>query len=105
MTDVVAAFPSTSKNSVVRVLVKLGVHPKITWWTADRLTDRSIETWIDGSPVATTPVSCGVPQGSLCSPVLFALTLAEALAQAPEGVSHVDDCSSIISFNARTDFQ
>jgi len=67
--------------------------------------DRSIETWIDGKPAATMPVTCGVPQGSPCSPVLFTLTLAGALAHLPEGVSYVDDCSWVFSFNAQRDFQ
>jgi len=50
----------------------------------------------DGRPVSTTPVNCGV---------LFALSLAVALRQLPEGVSYVDDCSWVVSFNAQSDFK
>ena len=50
-------------------------------------------------------VNCGVPQGSLCSPVLFALTLAEALRKLPDGISYVDDCSWVISFEDKREFQ
>jgi hypothetical protein len=38
-------------------------------------------------------IQCGVPQGSPCSPVLFALTPAGALQALPDGISYVDDCS------------
>jgi hypothetical protein len=56
-------------------------------------------------PAGRRVVNCGVPQGSPCSPVLFALTLAEALRKLPEGVSYVDDCSWAFSFAGQTDFQ
>jgi hypothetical protein len=46
-------------------------------WVENWLIDRSIETWIDGKPAGRTRVNCGVPQGSPCSPTLFALTVSE----------------------------
>jgi hypothetical protein len=49
--------------------------------------------------------SAEVPQGSPCSPVLFALTLAGALAQLPDGVSYVDDCTWVISFTSQREFK
>jgi hypothetical protein len=42
---------------------------------------------------------------SPCSPVLFALTLANALRELPDGISFVDDCSWVISFTKQKDFQ
>jgi hypothetical protein len=79
MTDVAAAFPSTSKQRVVKMLIKHKAHPTIIRWVNNWLTDRAIETCIDGNPVGRSAVNCGVPQGSPWSPVLFALTLASAL--------------------------
>ena len=55
--------------------------------------------------MSTTPINCGVPHGPPPrSPVLFALTLAEALHEIRPGVSHVDDCSWVI-FNSQAQFQ
>jgi hypothetical protein len=90
MTDVAAAFPSTTKERVVSMLIRKSVHPTVVRWVNSWLTDRSIETWIDNEPVGKRDVNSGVPQGSPCSPVLFALTLAEALGKLPDGVSYVD---------------
>jgi hypothetical protein len=105
MTDVAAAFPSTTKNRVVSMLIKKDVHPTLIRWVHSWLTDRSIETWIDNKPVGKRAVNCGVPQGSPCSPVLFALTLAETLDKLPDGISYVDDCSWTFNFGGQTDFQ
>jgi hypothetical protein len=105
MTDVAAAFPSTSKGGVVPMLVRKGVHPTIVRWVNSWPTGRTIETWIDNRPAGRRNVNCGVPQGSPCSPVLFALTLAEALCKLLEGVSYVDDCSRTFSFAGQSDFQ
>jgi hypothetical protein len=107
MTDVpvAAAFPSTTKRHVVSMLVRKEVHPTIVRWVDSWLTDRSIETWIDNRPAGRREVNCAVPQGSPCSSVLFALTLAEALGELPEGVSYVDDCSWTFGFAGQADFQ
>jgi hypothetical protein len=104
MTDVAAAFPSTSKQRVVKMLINHNAHPTIIRWVDSWLTDRTIETWINGKPVGRSAVNCGVPQGSPCSPVLFDLTLANALQELPEGISYVDDCSGVISFTKQKDF-
>ena len=55
--------------------------------------------------MSTTPANYGVPQGSPCSPVLFALTLAEAPRDIRPGISYVDDCSWIISLNSQREFK
>jgi ribonuclease HI len=104
MTDVAAAFPSTSRQRVVKMLVDNGAHPTIIRWVNGWLTNRAIDTWIDGKPAGSKMVNCGVPQGSPCSPVLFALTLASALEELPDGISYVDDCSWIINFSGQRDF-
>jgi len=57
------------------------------------LTDRSIETWIDSRPAGRSQSTAEFHRVS-CSPVLFALTLAEALRELSDGVSYVDGCSS-----------
>jgi hypothetical protein len=105
ITDVAAAFPSTTKDRVVSMLSRKGTHPTIVRWVNSWLTDRSIETWINNRPAGKREVNCGVPQRSLCSPVLFALTLAVALSKLPEGISYVDDCSWTFSFAGQSDFQ
>jgi hypothetical protein len=66
MTNVAAAFPSTSRQRVVEMLIKHKAHPIIIRWVNNWLTDRAIETWIDGKPVGRSAVNCGVPQGSPC---------------------------------------
>jgi hypothetical protein len=91
MTDVAAAFPSTTKARALQMLIENRSHPTIIRWVDQWLTNREIETWIDGKMAGRKKTECGVPQGSPCSPVLFALTLAKALAKLPDGMSYVDD--------------
>jgi hypothetical protein len=105
MTDAAAAFPFTTKGRAVSMLIRTEVHPTVVRWVNSWLTDRSIETWIDNKPVSRKDVNCGDPHGSPCSPVLFALTLAEALEILPDGVSDIDDCSWTFSFAGQADFQ
>jgi hypothetical protein len=101
MTDVAAAFPSTTKARVLQMLIENRTHPTIIRWVDQWLTNREIETWIDGKMAGRKKTECGVPQGSPCSPVLFALTLAKALAKLPDGVSYVDDCTWCVSFTSQ----
>jgi hypothetical protein len=105
MTDVAAAFPSTTKARVLQMLIENRSHPTIIRWVDQWLTNREIETWIDGKMAGRKKTECGVPQGSPCSPVLFALTLAKALAKLPDGVSYVDDCTWCISFTSQREFK
>jgi hypothetical protein len=105
MTDVAAAFPSTSRQRVVEMLINHKAHPTIIRWVDSWLTDRAIETWIDEKPVGRSAVNCGVPQGSPCPPVLVALTLANTLRDLPDAISNVDDCSWAISCTKQNDFQ
>jgi hypothetical protein len=104
MTNVAAAFPSTTRSRVVVMLARKGVHPTVVRWVNSWLTDQSIETWIDNRPTSKRAIQCGVPQGSPSSPVLLALTLAEALDKLPDGISYVDNCSWTFSFASQTDF-
>jgi hypothetical protein len=105
MTDVAAAFPSTTKARVLQMLIRNQTHPIIIRWVDQWLTGCEIETWIDGKMAGRRTTECGVPPGSPCSPVLFALTLAGALTQLPDGVLYVDDCTWIINFTAQSEFK
>jgi ribonuclease HI len=105
MTDVAAAFPSTSKARVLQMLTQNRTHHTIVRWVDNWLSDRTIEPWIDGKMAQRRKTECGVPQGSPCSPVLFALTLAGALSKLPDGVSYVDDCSWVVSFTSQREFR
>jgi hypothetical protein len=87
------------------MLIRNRTHPTIIRWVDQWLTGREIETWIDGKMAGRKATECGVPQGSPCSPVLFALTLAGALTQLPDGVSYVDDCTWIINFTPQREFK
>jgi hypothetical protein len=105
MTDVAAAFPSTTKSRVLQMLIRNRTDPIIIRWVDHWLTEREIETWIDGKMAGRRRTECGVPQGSPCSPVLFNLTLAGALSKLPDGVSYVDDCTWVVSFTSRREFK
>jgi len=105
MTDVATAFPSTSRKRMTQTISDLGARLTVIRWVNSWLTDRAVDTWIDGEPAGRMNVNCGVPQRSLCSPDLFALTLAAALKELPDGVSYVDDCNWTISFDSQRQFQ
>jgi hypothetical protein len=86
------------------MLIRNRTPPTIIRWVDQWLTGCEIETWIDGKMAGRRRTECGVPQGSPCSSVLFALTLAGALAQLPDGVLYVDDCTWVISFTSQWEF-
>jgi len=43
MTDVAAAFPSTTRDLVVRMLQARGANPTIIWWVLNWLSERSVK--------------------------------------------------------------
>lgn len=59
-----STFPSTSKLGVIKILLYHKAHPTIIGWASSWLSDRSMETWIDGKSAGKMNVNCEVPQGS-----------------------------------------
>jgi hypothetical protein len=105
MTEMAAAFPSTSRPRVIEMPIRNGAHPTVIRWVDRWLSGLVIETWINAKMAGRRETDCGVPQGSPCSPVLFALILAGALKKLPDGVSYVDDCSWVINFASQREFK
>lgn len=71
--DVSGAFNAVLKNRLVHRLRMQGWPHSLVTLIHDFMTDRTASTRMEDSSLPTTPLACGVPQGSPISPILFLL--------------------------------
>uniref|UniRef100_M3XJE6 Reverse transcriptase domain-containing protein n=1 Tax=Latimeria chalumnae TaxID=7897 RepID=M3XJE6_LATCH len=74
--DLSSAFDTIDHGVLLeRLEHHLGISGTVLNWFQSFLSDRSQVVWIGDSVSAPAEVSCGVPQGSILSPMLFAIYL------------------------------
>ena len=68
------------KEGLLIKLEKLGVRGKMFNWICDFMFGRTIQVKVGSQYSQTYPVENGVPQGGVCSPILFSIMINDIFA-------------------------
>ena len=71
--DVSSAFDTVCHTTLIERLQTFGVTSNAIRWFSSYLSNRSQSVSIDGVKSEPTPLTHGVPQGSVCGPLLFSV--------------------------------
>ena len=98
--DLSKAFDSICHQKLLQKLSAVGASPALVQWFRSYLSDRTQSVRIDSVLSDPLPITHGVPQGAILSPLLFCIYLND-LPGAPQFCqleSYVDDSKVLLSF-------
>jgi len=84
--DIKAAFPSAARARLIHAMKAKKIDRDLIPWTESFLSERKVEMVIEGNVLQSHPVEAGGPQGSLVSPILFAIHTAGLITWVEERV-------------------
>jgi hypothetical protein len=93
--DIKAAFPSVAKGRLVNLMKVRQMDGDLIRWTESFLLEKTVEMIIEGNAMERHPVEAGVPQGSLVSPILFAIYTSGLIEWVEEYVSEAEELSFV----------
>jgi hypothetical protein len=73
--DIHGAFNNVSTTRLLHTMQQLGCPRLVRTWYSTFISERTIALSFDGQTNHQHPISTGIPQGSLASPILFLLYL------------------------------
>ena len=104
--DIAAAFDKVWHAGLIYKLIKLNVPTHITRWIQSFLEDRAFVVKVNDAISGAQPIECGVPQGSVLSPILFSIFINDIPARANKNKNQsllfADDLCHLELFNRHT---
>ena len=106
--DATTAFDRVWHQGLIYKLKKNGISGKLLTWFKNYLKDRKQRVVIEGQTSEYISIRCGVPQGSILSPLLFLIYFNDITEDLQtESFLFADDtalCKSLTTDNIETDF-
>jgi len=103
--DIKAGFDNVNVSTLRARLRTSRIPSYMVDWVSSLLSERTCTLVFQGSPIISSPVSIGTPQGSLISPLLFVVYVTPLHISIPRGlmVSYVDDSSITVASPSHRD--
>jgi hypothetical protein len=102
MMDVKGAFPTVNRACLLHKMRVAHLDENLVEWVDSFMSDRLVEITIAGEAGEAIATNTGLPQGSVVSPILFLIYIADLAAlmetQVPDtiGLSFVDDVTWVV---------